>query len=38
MHTKHPLKEPERFGLGEISDDRMTYVVIAARYQDHWVF
>ena len=38
METKHPLKAPERYALGEVADDRLTYVVIAARYQDHWVF
>lgn len=38
MEHKHPLKAPERYALGEIADDRLTYVVIAARYQDHWVF
>ena len=38
METKHPLKAPERYALGEVADDRLTYVVIAARYLDRWVF
>ena len=38
MNTKHPLKEPIRYGLGEVDDSQLTYVVIAARYQEHWVF
>ena len=38
MNDKHPLKAPERYALGEVADEQLTYVVIAARYQDHWVF
>jgi len=38
METKHPLKTPVRYGLGEIANDQLTYVVIAARHQEHWVF
>ena len=38
MNHKHPLQEPKRYALGEIADDQLTYVVIAARYQNHWVF
>ncbi len=35
---KHPLKEPVRYALGEIEEKDLTFVVIAARYRDHWVF
>ena len=38
MNKKHPLQEPTRYALGEIADEQLTYVVIAARYQNHWVF
>ncbi|MBR5536323.1 MAG: NUDIX domain-containing protein [Clostridia bacterium] len=38
MYKKHPLKTPERYALGEIADEQLTFVVIAARYRDHWVF
>ncbi len=38
METKHPMREPVRYSLGEIPEDQMTFSVIAARYGDHWVF
>ena len=38
MERKHPMTEPIRYALGEIPEGQMTFAVIAARYQDHWVF
>ena len=38
MTQKDPLKEPVRYALGEIEEKELTFVVIAARYKDHWVF
>jgi len=38
MTEKHPQQEPVRYALGEIADAQMTFAVIAARYQDKWVF
>ena len=38
MEVKHPKREPVRYSLGEIPEEQMTFSVIAARYQDHWVF
>ena len=38
MEQKHPLQEPVRYALGELPEDQMTFSVIAARYQNKWVF
>ena len=38
MAEKHPQQEPVHYALGEIADTQMTFAVIAARYQDKWVF
>lgn len=38
MEIKHPTKEPVRYGLGEVPEEKMTFAVIAARYREHWVF
>ena len=38
MEAKHPMVEPVRYSLGETPEEQMTFAVIAARYQDHWVF
>ena len=38
MEQKHPLQEPVRYTLGELPEDQMTFSVIAARYQNKWVF
>lgn len=38
MERKHAELEPVRYTLGEIPDAQMTFAVIAARYQDKWVF
>ena len=37
MEEKHTMQAPVRYMLGEIPEEKMTFAVIVARYQDHWV-
>ena len=38
MEQKHMMQAPVRYMLGEIPDEKMTFAVMVARYQDHWLF
>lgn len=38
MESKHTMQAPVRYTLGEIPEEKMTFVVMVARYQDHWLF
>ena len=38
MEEKHTMQAPVRYMLGEIPEEKMTFAVVVARYQDHWVF
>ena len=37
MEEKHTMQAPVRYMLGEIPEEKMTFAVIVARYQNHWV-
>ena len=38
MEQKHAMQAPVRYMLGEIPEEKMTFAVMVARYQDHWLF
>ena len=37
MEQKHTMQLPVRYTLGEIDEQKMTFVVIVARYRDKWL-